>query len=694
VTLPTSAGKTLIAEFALTFALSPGPGICFYIVPYIALGNQVVQSLLKHVPCEMRVHALFGGFRGSGQLDPGARREIVVATPERFDAILRSLAPYDYTRLVVVDELHLIESGVRGARIEGLISRLLLMQDSGANFRLICLSAVLSKSTALCEWLRVSEDMLFTHPWRPTARRVGIWLQQGSLVWLYGNDPARPEGKADSDVVGWKTLPWPHAMYATDRIGQITSQLSSAYSNTAYLARYLGQDIGTPLLIVCGTRAASRGIAAALSELLLDLPELSTHNQNIVNAIRSQAIYLRSMIPMIRKGVAFHNASIPPRIRGLIEAAIRARSLNYVAATTTLAEGVDLPFRVAILHDWLRGFGNNQRPMGALLFRNIAGRCGRAGEFPEGDTIIFDNVLGSLKYTHLSVRRRWQLSLFSDPPELQSAISNDNFPSDEQRRIHAIIASQYLALVPEHPSCDDLNDLLSGALYRSRAGERQEVLSMMRRIHHELVDTSDGEPFAIAASPMRLTDLGRQANLTGLSPATCRMLLRFFHSEIRETSDSVLCSTLLLALGECPEQQNAHLAAMAAGRRKRFFVSNTDLPFLIEGWFQRTPLHELFLALPKARASKAVVSPTKWISGEASSEFVASQYDKFIDFMEYVIAGFLPWILRSCRILQDFGATWAMSYDWDGLAERIEDSQVMDLTSIDEAIRGTENEPE
>jgi helicase len=39
ITLPTSAGKTLIAEFALISALADGPGICFYIVPYIALGK-------------------------------------------------------------------------------------------------------------------------------------------------------------------------------------------------------------------------------------------------------------------------------------------------------------------------------------------------------------------------------------------------------------------------------------------------------------------------------------------------------------------------------------------------------------------------------------------------------------------------------------------------------------------------------
>ena len=70
------------------------------------------------------------------------------------------------------------------------------------------------------------------------------------------------------------------------------------------------------------------------------------------------------------------------------------RALKVVAATTTLAEGVDLPFRVTILADWLTFDGDKSRPMESLLFKNIAGRCGRAGQFTEGDTIIFDNPVG------------------------------------------------------------------------------------------------------------------------------------------------------------------------------------------------------------------------------------------------------------------------------------------------------------
>src|SRR5439155_12137594 len=104
--------------------------------------------------------------------------------------------------------------------------------------------------------------------------------------------------------------------------------------------------------------------------------------------------------------------------------ALQARELVAVAATTTLAEGVDLPFRCTILVDWLTWQGTEQRPIPSLLFRNVAGRCGRAGVFTEGDTIIFDNPLGDVKYTYPPLRRaRLQDDLFltEEPEELTSA---------------------------------------------------------------------------------------------------------------------------------------------------------------------------------------------------------------------------------------------------------------------------------
>ena len=263
---------------------------------------------------------------------------------------------------------------------------------------------------------------------------------------------------------------------------------------------------------------------------------------------------------------------IPPRVRELLEIAIRARALTYIASTTTLAEGVDLPFRVVVLHDWMRGYGDHQHSHGIAPVSKYRRTVRQVRRIFGGDTILFDNVLGSLRYTHQSVRQRWQLTLFADPPALKSAIANDNLPEDERKRIKAVVASQLLAAIPEHPESENLDELLASTLYASFAGKSERTRTMLRRMRRELLDASFGEPFAVAASPMRLTDLGERANATGLSPGTCRILLQFTWSDMAGKSWQSICVALLLALTQCPEQQNGNLTAMAQDKQKRFFV--------------------------------------------------------------------------------------------------------------------------
>src|SRR5262249_9177360 len=125
---------------------------------------------------------------------------------------------------------------------------------------------------------------------------------------------------------------------------------------------------------------------------------------------------LKPLMAMLKKGVAYHNASLPHEVRNRIEEAVRRQELITVTATTTLAEGVDLPFRFTILADWLTWDSTyKQKPMASLLFRNIAGRCGRAGVMTEGDTIIFDNPVGDPLHTNPYSRHKTQLDLYINP---------------------------------------------------------------------------------------------------------------------------------------------------------------------------------------------------------------------------------------------------------------------------------------
>lgn len=673
VTIPTSTGKTLLAEFAVIRSLEAGPGLSIFCVPYIALGNQVLDSLKRHVPKDIRVQGFFGGFRADSNLKPAIQREVVVATTERVDALLRSNNLYPWLRLVVFDEAHSIEGNVRGARMEALITRLRLLQRQKFKFQLLLLSAVLTEVEAIRNWLGVNTRH-FQDSWRPTARRVAIWESSGRLTWMHGNDPLRPAEKTGVSDLGSAPLPWPAPLYAAEKYVQINQQLARVYGNIQYLARYLTDLVGGPILIVCGTKAATRGAARVLAASVPLVRIQHAEIDALLAVIARDAKHLTPLAEMLKHGVAYHNASVPPEIRRLIEEAVKAGAIKYVCATTTLAEGVDLPFRTTIVMDWLFGYKERQRPMSPLLFRNIAGRCGRAGSFTEGDTIIFDNMLGDLKYTQQLSRRDYQNTLFSDPPELQSAIANHELPKDDQSAINAALSSQLLAAIPENPSDQFVEKTFADQLYAAFNGRSPGKL--LTAIREELLSTKEGEPFAVTASPMKLTPLGEAANRTGFSPNTCRRIVRFL--ETSEFSASWI-PRFLVALGDCPEQSNPALRDIASGNTTRFYVKRDDIEILNIGWLSNAPLPELFANLPKAKNSKAQVHPDNWIQGKAESDAVAAQYDKFIEFMEQSFGGFVPWILRAGEQLSAIVSGDAKSWPWQSWIEAYETARTLDL---------------
>lgn len=681
VTLPTSGGKTLIAEFLIAESLKSGPGIAIYIVPYVALGNQVFETLVAHLPADTRIHSAFGGFKSGVSLQPNIYREVIVATPERLDAILRFNDVSPQLRLVIVDEAHIIESGQRGARLEGIVTRFRLAQGRGVLFRLVLLSAVLSDVRALRSWLGPATQHM-NSGWRPTARRIAVWERAGHLRWLYGNDALRPAALQGSDTLAQSPLPWPHFLYPTDKFGAIASQQPFAFANVSYLCRYLDQTLGAPILVVCGTKSATRELATVIAQEASAISQVGPAAKSLIDAIMREARFLSPMISMVKKGVAFHNAAVPLQIRKLIEDAIRSREIRFVCATTTLAEGVDLPFRITVLYDWLFGFGEQQKPMAPLLFRNIAGRCGRAGEFVEGDTILFDNVFGNPKFTHDSSRARAQRTLFADPPVLESSIANDNLSHNEKVAAEALLSAQFIAAIPENPTNDMLAESFAANTY---AAQRERSVNLvMQKIRDEILSEEDGEPFAKAASPIRLTALGMAACRTGLSAKSCRDLLKFLSRLAEIEPIEELASQLIVATAHFPEQSNVVLTKLVGGSLKRAYVAKSDLPKMAEQWLAGIPLEVVFASLPKAARSSSRVSPADWITGTADNAYVAGQFDRFVDIMEYTFGVYTPWMLRACHNLSAAtGGSIGRKLEWLALAERFETARKPDFEALE-----------
>lgn len=110
VALPTSAGKTRVAEIAALMTLSVGKRVLI-VTPLRALSAQTERSFRRtFAPLGQAVSSLYGACGVSeGDEDALRTRPIVIATPEKLDFALRSDPTIiDDVGLIVLDEGHLI----------------------------------------------------------------------------------------------------------------------------------------------------------------------------------------------------------------------------------------------------------------------------------------------------------------------------------------------------------------------------------------------------------------------------------------------------------------------------------------------------------------------------------------------------------------------------------------------------------
>ncbi|HEY0073670.1 MAG TPA: hypothetical protein VGB77_06170, partial [Abditibacteriaceae bacterium] len=347
---------------------------------------------------------------------------------------------------------------------------------------------------------------------------------------------------------------------------------------------------------------------------------------------------------------------------------------------TTLAEGADFPFRATILVDWLHWSDNGQRPLAPALFRNIAGRCGRAGAFTEGDTIILDNPLGSSEFTAPQVRRAWQEKSFFAPltAEVSSTYEKLREATPYVELLRATLASQFLAVIAENEGVPDLTENFIARCYATRLGIGMQ--DEMKTIARELREGGFAE--CEENGVWRLSDLGRAANESELSLTTCRLLISTLQSlksaalpQNQTHRIAFISAQLLRALGTCPEQSHADLKNVLLSRRSRFCVKPGDFEMVLQLWLRGESPASIFRTLPFTQRSSRQINIDEWVEGEASREQAAASWqnelDKFVDFSRHVLEVFLPWMLRAAERLAPFAEAETL-INWPQAARFIE----------------------
>lgn len=102
---------------------------------------------------------------------------------------------------------------------------------------------------------------------------------------------------------------------------------------------------------------------------------------------------------LVVNGVSFHHAGLSSASRKLIEDSFKEGKIKVISATPTLAAGVNLPARRAIISSYQRyesGYGRN--PITVLEYKQMAGRAGRPKYDKVGEAILIAKTADEQDY--------------------------------------------------------------------------------------------------------------------------------------------------------------------------------------------------------------------------------------------------------------------------------------------------------
>ncbi|XP_029282728.1 helicase POLQ-like isoform X1 [Cottoperca gobio] len=459
--LPTSGGKTLVAEILVLRELLCRKKDCLFILPYISLVQEKVRGLASF---GLELDFMVEEYAGTkGRFPPVKRRNkrsLYIATIEKAHSLVNSLIEtgrIDDLGLVVVDELHMLGDGSRGAVIEMTLAKVLYMTKAT---QIIGMSATLGNIRDLQTFLKAEN---YTNDFRPVQLREYVKLQDT----IYEVDPKDEECFRFSRLLNFKYSSSLQKL-DPDHIIALVTEVIPTHS----------------CLLFCPTKKNCENVAAMICRHLKQ--DFLQHRE------AEKAVLLRelkdsgsgSVCPVLRRtvpyGLAYHHSGLTSEERKLVEEAYSNGVLCLLTCTSTLAAGINLPARRVILRSPYVATDFLKRSQ----YKQMVGRAGRAGIDTVGESILI-----------LQDKDRLTAKTLVCAP-MENCFSN--LMHDDGKGLRSLILS--LVGLNITTSLDQLRDFLCGTLLyvqRRQLCVEKSLTEELRQCVHFLKDklliTADGQ---------------------------------------------------------------------------------------------------------------------------------------------------------------------------------------------------------
>ena len=355
-------------------------------------------------------------------------RRIFVVTPERLRELFRWKDDFN-VEMFLFDEAQISEEGMRGMIFDAMVRRADIEFPDAK--KIFAHPFIKNPEAQFQKHAFVNNMSANVYP-QQTVGKIFISHKDEELSFFSPFEESN-KTKIENDII-YERLKQKHSTMLV-----YTSKASIyKYTDMGYLKRYI--DLCAPITDPDGLK-----IIQELSEYL------------------GVSRYRRSdMIENMKRGIVIHHGSIPLHCRILIERFIKLGCAKICFATSTLTQGINMPFDIVWI-DAFRFEGDEEQKK--LSFKNLIGRAGRTSqehEFDYGIVVVSD-------LNRIRVKRMMKADIFlSSESRLNEDI--EEVPEDAKDLVGSILDNSFddMYLMPkvqvERIKHSNINDCIAFVL--------------------------------------------------------------------------------------------------------------------------------------------------------------------------------------------------------------------------------------
>ena len=383
VSAHTSAGKTVVAEYAIAMALRDKQRV-IYTSPIKALSNQKYRDFFE-------IFADVGLMTGDVTINSNA--SVLVMTTEILRSMLyRGSEVMREVKWVIYDEVHYMRDKERGVVWE---ESIILLPHK---VRFVFLSATIPNAREFAEWVakihKHTCHVVYTD-YRPTPLQHFIFPAGGEGVYLVVDE--KGQFREDNFTKAMATLTSSALDDAiTDVVEKGAGKKGRAKNSGARgkggasdlyrIVKMVMERRYDPVIVFSFSKRECESYAMQLSQLDFATAE----EKSVIEAVFTNAIaslseddkslpQIAALLPLLLRGIGIHHGGLLPILKEVIEILFQESLLKILFATETFSMGINMPARTVIFTAARKFDGVDFRFISAGEYIQMSGRAGRRG---------------------------------------------------------------------------------------------------------------------------------------------------------------------------------------------------------------------------------------------------------------------------------------------------------------------------